>query len=436
MLCSTVTAPIYGTLSDMYGRRPFFLVGMALFLLGSALSGLSQDMTQLIVFRAIQGLGAGAMLPIAQAIIGDLFPPAERGKWQGLLMAMFGVAAIVGPVAGGWLTDHWGWRWAFYVNMPVGALALLTAGFALPGQSRRSQHQIDYRGAALLVAAAVPMLLAFSWAGTEYPWASSQVVGLLALAALMWVAFVLAEARAAEPIISPGLFKNRVFAISVVATFLVAAGMYGVIMFLPLFAQGVLGESATNAGAVLTPLMLGFAVGSTAGGQLMSRTDRYRALALGGFAAGATGMVLLSRMDASASPGLVVRNVAVTGLGIGVLMSLFIILVQNAFPYRQLGQVTASLQFFRSMGGTIGVAVLGTVMTNRSQDGLAARLPTGLARASLAGAITDVFAVGGALMVLGLLAVLFLPEIPLRKGHDPLPGDIAASEATGRQERA
>jgi MFS family permease len=165
-------------------------------------------MTQLIVFRAVQGLGAGAMLPIAQAIIGALFPPAERGKWQGLLMAVFGVAAIIGPLAGGWITDHWGWRWAFYVNMPVGVLALLTAGFALPGQVRHQQHPIDYRGAALLVAAAVPMLLAFSWAGTEYPWVSVHIVGLLAFAALMWAVFMVAEVRAAEPIISPSLFRE------------------------------------------------------------------------------------------------------------------------------------------------------------------------------------------------------------------------------------
>ena len=261
LLASTVTVPIYGTLSDRYGRSPFFLLGMAPFLTGSALSGLSQDMMQFIVFRAVQGLGAGALLPIAQAIIGDLFTPTERGKWQGLLMAVVGIAAIVGPIAGGWITDHWGWRWAFYVNMPVGALALLTAGFALPGQSRRSEHRIDYRGAALLVVAAIPTLLSLSWAGTEHPWATAQIIGLLALAALTWAAFLRVEVHAAEPIISPGLFRNRVFLVAVCATFLSASAMYGAIMFLPLFVQGVIGHSVTNTGAVLTPLMLSFVAG-------------------------------------------------------------------------------------------------------------------------------------------------------------------------------
>jgi EmrB/QacA subfamily drug resistance transporter len=475
LLASTVMVPIYGKLSDVYGRRPFFLGGMVLFLLGSAISGTSQTLTQLIVFRAVQGLGAGAMMPIAQAIIGDIFPPAERGKWQGLLMGVFGLASIVGPTTGGWITDHWGWRWTFYVNMPVGAVAIAMAGLALPGHSRQRAHQIDYLGAATLVAAAVPLLLAFSWAGTQYAWGSPQIVGLLLVAAAMTAAFVTIERRAAEPIIDPRLFRNRIFATAVCATFLVAAGMFGAIVFLPLFVQAVVGQTATSSGAVLTPMMLGFIISSAAGGQIMSRTGRYKLLAIGGFVVAAVGMFLFSRMDASATPGLVIRNMVITGLGIGVTMSLFTIVVQNAFPFEMLGQVTASLQFFRSIGSTIGIALLGTVMANRFQAALQERLPAavrqavpadglaalqspqallspqataaiqqgfaplgpqgqqlfqllmGAIRASLATAITDVFRVSTGLMLLALVAALWLKEIPLRKSH--VRGEPAASQA-------
>ena len=464
MLASTVMVPIYGKLSDIYGRRPFFLIGMALFLAGSALSGTSQDMTQLIAFRGLQGLGAGAMMPIIQAIIGDIFPPAERGKWQGLMMAVFGLATIVGPTAGGWITDNWGWRWVFYVNMPVGFLALTVAGFALPGQIRRTDHSIDYLGAATLVAGAVPLLLAFSWAGTQYEWASAQIIGLMAFSAAMLATFFVVETRAAEPIISPSLFQNRIFSVSVIASFLVSVGMFGAIMYIPLFLQAVVGSSATNSGAVLTPMMLGFMVSSIVGGQIMARTGRYKLLAIGGFAVGTVGMILLSRMDATATEALVIRNMIVTGLGIGVMMSLFTIVVQNAFPFQQLGQVTASLQFFRSIGGTIGVAILGSVMTNGFRNALQANMPRALSQAmpadrleqiqnpqvlmapdtlsrlqdsfaafgpqgqalyaqfvealkdSLATGVTQIFVISAVVMVLGLISTLFLKEIPLRKG--------------------
>ncbi|MGH2458507.1 MAG: MDR family MFS transporter, partial [Chloroflexota bacterium] len=481
MLASTVMVPIYGKLSDVYGRRPFFLGGMLLFLLGSALSGTSQDMTQLIVFRAIQGFGAGAMLPIVQAIIGDVFPPAERGKWQGVMMAVFGLASIVGPTAGGWITDNWGWRWVFYVNMPVGALAVLVAGFALPGQLRREDHHIDYLGSATLVAATVPMLLAFSWAGSQYAWGSLPILGMFAFSFLAYAAFFLIESRVAEPIIQPDLFRNGIFSVSVVATFLVSVGMYGAIMYLPLFVQGVLGESATDSGAVLTPMMLGFMASSVVGGWIMARTGRYKALALGGFAVAAVGMFLLSRLGADATAGLVIRDMVVAGLGIGISMSLFTIVVQNAFPFRQLGQVTASLQFFRSIGGTIGVAVLGTVMTNGFQGAFATNLPAALkqalppdklaalqnpqvllspeataqiqqgfsalgprgpamfeqliaaVQASLATAITNLFLVSALTMATALVACLFLREIPLRKSFDEdlVEGPEPASASAG-----
>jgi EmrB/QacA subfamily drug resistance transporter len=465
LLASTVSIPIYGKLSDIYGRRTFFILGMVIFLVGSALAGTSQNMTQLIIYRGIQGLGAGAMMPIAMAIIGDIFPPSERGKWQGLIVAVFGLASIIGPTLGGWITDNWGWRWVFYVNMPVGIVAILTAGLVLPKFVNKRKHIIDFPGAVTLIAGTVPLLLAFSWAGTQYDWGSWQIISLFAFAAVMLIIFVLIEMRAVEPIISPRLFKNSIFLVSVIAMFLVSAGMFGAILFLPLFVQGVLGDSATNSGVVLTPMMIGFMVSSIVGGQLLSRTGRYKILAMGGFIVAAAGMFLLSRMTATTSEGIVVRNMLITGLGIGVMMSLFTIVVQNAFPYKRLGEVTATLTFFRSIGSTLGVAVMGTIMINgfhnalqsnmpailkrvvpanrlsqlenpqllldpvevaKIQHGFAALGPQGLTifrqlieaiRLSLSTAITNVFFLGFFIMLLGLVSVLFLREIPLRKSH-------------------
>ncbi len=284
LLASTVSIPLYGKLSDIYGRRIFFIGGMVLFLIGSALSGTSQDMTQLIIYRGIQGLGAGALMPLAIAIIGDIFSPSERGKWQGLITAVFGLATIVGPILGGAITDNWGWRWVFYVNMPIGIIAIVTAGFVMPKTLRRMQHTIDYAGAAALVAFSVPLLLAFSWAGSQYDWNSWQIILLFVISAVMLGVFILIELRAVEPIISPRLFKNSIFLVSTIAMFMVGAGMFGAILYLPLFVQAVTGNSATNSGVVLTPMMLGFMFSSIVGGQILSRTGRYKILAIIGFA--------------------------------------------------------------------------------------------------------------------------------------------------------
>src|SRR6266849_4447504 len=480
LLASTVSIPLYGKLSDIYGRRIFFIGGMVIFLAGSALAGTSQDMTQLIIYRGIQGLGAGALMPIAQAIIGDIFPPAERGKWQGLIIAVFGLTTIIGPTLGGWITDNWGWRWVFYVNMPLGAIAILTAGFVLPRTVRRVRHTIDYFGAIMLVAGAVALLLAFSWAGTQYAWNSGQIIGLFIAAAVLLTLFFWLETRTAEPIITPRLFTNSIFLVSVIAMFLVSAGMFGAILYLPLFAQGVLGESATNSGFVLTPLMVGFMFSSIVGGQLLARTSRYKVLAIIGFAVAAVGMFLLSRMAVTTTQGEVIRNMIITGLGIGVMMSLFTIVVQNAFPYRQLGEVTASLTFFRSIGSTMGVAVMGTIMTNGFQNAwqsnipatrkriipadrlahlenpqlllapdfvanikhnFAALGPQGLVifrqlieaiQKSLSTAITNVFFLGFTMMVLGFVTVLFLREIPLRKSNTAPVAEAPTSEGINR----
>ncbi len=463
MLTSTVTVPLYGKLSDIYGRRTFFLFGMLVFLLGSALSGMAQSMTQLILFRAIQGIGGGALFPIAIAIIGDLFPPAERGKWQGLFAAVFGFSAIIGPSLGGWITDHWGWRWVFYVNMPIGVLALLTTGLTMPKLASGRHHRIDYLGAALLVAGVTPMLLAFSWAGTEYPWGSVQIIGLFTVSVLFIISFILVELRTVEPILDLRLFRNRIFTPTLLAAFLIAIGMFGTILYLPLFVQAVLGRTATNSGAVLTPMMLGFVFSSILGGQILSRTGRYKILGIATVAVAVVGMFLLSQMDVQTSSSTVVRNMIVLGLGIGTTMSLFTIVVQNAFPLERLGEVTSALTFFRSVGGTVGAAILGTVMANRFQHELAARIPPEVRAVvpaqdlavlqnpqilmsseaiqkmqqqaaalgpqgqqllqqllasiqhSLAVAIDHVFLAGMIILLLALLFTFLIPEIPLRR---------------------
>ncbi len=461
LLASTVGVPIYGKLSDIYGRRIFFMGGMILFLIGSALSGTSQNMTQLIIYRGIQGLGAGAIMPIAQAIIGDIFPPSERGKWQGLFIAVFGLATILGPLLGGAITDHWGWRWVFYVNMPVGAVALVAAGLTIPGRFTHRQHKIDTLGSVALILWSVPLLLAISFGGNEYAWDSWQIISLFAFAAVMLIAFVVIELRAAEPIISPRLFKNSIFTVSTVTTFLLSGGMFGAILFLPYFVQDVLGETATNSGVVLTPMMLGFMFSSIVGGQLLSRTGRYKILALAGFVVAAAGMFLLSRMDVNTKDGTLVLNMIVTGLGIGVMMSLFTIVVQNAFPIQRIGEVTSTLTFFRSIGSTIGLTVLGAVMTNTFTNNLQASIPAPLQpyipisqltnvgqsssgnginlqpiiahfgqqapvllqqlemaiKTSFSSAITDLFLIGTGMMIICFVLTLFLREIPLRKSN-------------------
>jgi EmrB/QacA subfamily drug resistance transporter len=475
LLASTCTVPVIGKLSGIYGRKPFFIGGMIVFLIGSALSGTAQNMGQLVAYRAIQGLGAGALMPIALAFIADIFPPAERGKWQGMFTAVFGLASIIGPLIGGAITDNWGWRWVFYVNMPVGALALIVGMLVLPASTRRMRHTIDYLGAGILIVWAVSLLLGFSLGGTELAWNSWQIITLFVIAALGIVTFLYVERRVAEPIIRPSLFKNDIFAISTLSMFLVGAGMFGAITYLSPFVQLILGQSATNSGLILTPMMAGFIVSSIVGGQLLSRTGRYKPLAIVGFLVGASGMFLLSRMTPSTTNGELVRNMIITGLGIGVLMSLFTIIVQNAFGQNMIGQVTSSVTFFRSLGSSIGVAVLGAVVTNNFAGKVVASVPTALrpyvdaskltnqstaskavnapaaiahlgpqqfqalalqlatnVKGAFASSVTLAFAIGTVMLLLALVAALFLREIPLR-GREPQAGDASVSPAAVEQ---
>ena len=456
LLASTVSIPIIGKLSDIYGRRIFFMGGMVTFLLGSALSGTSQNMGQLVIYRGIQGLGAGALMPIALAVIGDIFEPAQRAKWQGLFVAVFGLSAIVGPLIGGAITDNWGWRWVFYVNMPVGLIGLIAAGLFLPAAVKRVMHKIDYLGTGLLVIWATALLLGFSLGGTNYAWNSWQIISLFAVAVVGLAAFIYAEFHQPEPIINPKLFETDIFAISTLSMFLLGAGMFGAISYLTYFAQIGLGETATNTGIILTPMMLGFIVSSILGGQLMARTGRYKIIVLVGFAIAALGMFLLSRMTSATTNGELIRNMIVTGLGIGVLMSLFTVIVQNAFSQDMLGQVTSGITFFRTLGASIGVAVLGAIVTNVYTSKLSASVPAPLkpyvnvnqlanlnnsggavdvkaafahlgpeaqvllnqlavnAKDSFVSSISLSFTIGVFMMVAAFVVALFLREIPLR----------------------
>ena len=369
LLTSTVMVPIYGKLSDIFGRKVIFLVGVVLFLIGSAASGAAQTMVQLVAFRAFQGIGAAALMPIAMAVIGDIFTPRERGRWQGVTGAVFGLTAVIGPAVGGWITDNSSWRWVFYVNLPFGLIALLVLIFLMPSlrSQRTEKARIDYLGAALLIIGTVPFLLGFTWAGSQYAWLSPQIIGLFAAAIVFLTTFLLYETRLernnADPIIDPSLFKNRIFSVSVIVTTITSMGMFGCIVFLPLYSQGVLGISATNSGLRLIPLMGGIIFGSIVSGILVSRFGKYKWIAIGGMIITVAGSLLLQRLNINSTAMDLVISMIVLGLGLGFSMSIYTVIVQNALP-KKIGQATSGLTFFRSIGGTVAVAAMGSVLNS------------------------------------------------------------------------
>jgi len=399
MLAATVTTPIYGRLSDVYGRRPFFVAGILIFMAGTVFCGLADSMTQLVAGRAVQGLGAGAMIPLAVATIGDLVPASDRGRWQGLTGAVFGFASVIGPTTGGWISDHADWRWVFFVSLPVGvvALAVVATTLKIPPHPDRGT-KVDYAGAALLALGLSSGLLAIVGGGPAELYAMSVLV----LAGFVWW-----ERRVEQPIVPVELFRERVFTASNLAGFAVGVGMFGAIMFVPLYVQDVLGHSATASGLVLMPLMLAMMVTSVGSGQVITRTGRYRwALVTGPVIMGA-GYVLLASMNAGSSQLYATVAMIVTGLGLGLLLQNLALVVQNGVPTRHLGAATSAVQFSRSIGGTIGVSVMGAI--------LAARQPVDASAQQLADAIHPVFVLGVPLMAIALLLVLLIPELPLRR---------------------
>jgi EmrB/QacA subfamily drug resistance transporter len=385
LLSSTLSVPIFAKLSDIYGRKWFFLSGTIFFVLASALCGASGKMTflpldgmnQLILFRGLQGIGAGIMTGLTFTIIGDIFSPAERGKYQGLFAAVWGMASILGPTLGGILTDHFSWRAAFYVNLPVGVIAVTVVYMEFPDLRPEGviQH-IDWAGVASLTGGIVPLLLALTWV-TEYGWGSTRVESLLLFAAAMIGVFLYVESRAIEPLIPLSLFRHPVIAVCSIAVFILGMGMFGVIMYLPLFMQGVLGVSATQSGNLLTPLMMGAVTGSILTGQLNLRLQSYKPSAVAGSILVASGMIVFAQMSATTSRWQVVAGMILAGFGMGLLNPVYTVAVQNVAPRRQMGAATASTTFFRSIGSTMGVAIFGSVLLTNFHKDFAAGVPPG-----------------------------------------------------------
>ncbi|MFC4910789.1 MDR family MFS transporter [Actinomadura gamaensis] len=370
LLSSTACTPLWGKLGDQYGRKRLFQASIVIFLVGSALCGLSASMGQLIAFRALQGVGGGGLMVLAIAIVGDVVPPRERGRYQGLFGAVFGVSSVCGPLLGGWFVDNLSWHWVFYINLPVGLLALAAIAFALHARSERHRHRIDYLGTLLIIGWSVALVLMTTWGGTEYHWVSPQIIGLGVLAVVLIVAWVWAEHRAAEPIIPLRLFRDSTFDLSSAIGFVIGFAMFGAMVYIPLFLQVVHGVSPTMSGVHLLPMMLGLLVASIGSGQLISRTGRYRIYPVVGTPLVAIALWLLSRMGVGSSTWTMSLRFALLGFGLGLVMQVLVIAVQNRVDYADLGAATSGVTFFRQIGGSFGVAAFGTVFANRLSDNI------------------------------------------------------------------
>lgn len=475
LLTSTVASVLVGKLSDIYGRKPFFLTGIGLFMVGAFLSGLSTDMIQLIAYRAIQGAGAGVIMSIAFTAIGDLYEPRERAKWSGVMSAVFGLSSVLGPPLGGYIVDHLEWHWVFWIFLPLGVVAFVLIMINFPKVEKRPGESVDYFGSLFLTLTIVPMLLAFSWAGqgpNKYPWLSWQIIGLFSVTIVSLILFIWTQLRVKSPVLPLGLFKNSVFTVSNLVGFFLNAGMMGAIIYVPFFVQGVKGISPTMAGYVTMPMSLAMLITSGIIGQVITKTGKYKKIAVSGLIVMTVGMVLMYFMEPTTPIFYLILYMIILGFGIGIAMPVFSLTVQNAVSPQQLGVATATSQLFRSLGGTIGIAVMGTLMTasmSKKMTDLSAAMGAGqntstaptnpalaeqmellhnpsnlldqpkieaamkslppelqavfakmldMIREALNYAITSTFLAGAIVSVAAVVTALFLKEIPLRSGKD------------------
>jgi EmrB/QacA subfamily drug resistance transporter len=436
LLAATVTTPLYGKFGDLFGRKVVLQTAIVLFLVGSALCGLAQNMAELISFRALQGLGAGGLVVVAIAVIGDVIPPRDRGRYQGLFGAVFGVSTVIGPLIGGFFVDNLSWRWIFYVNLPTGALAFLVIGATFHAPVQRVHHAIDYLGAALLAGGLACLVLLTSLGGTTYAWGSPEIIALGVIGLVLLVLFPFAEQRAVEPILPLSLFSSRIFVVCSGIGFIIGVALFGAVTFLPLFLQIVRERSPTSSGLQLTPMMAGLLVTSIVSGQLISRTGRYRPFPIVGTAVATAGMALLTQLNIHTTTLTTSLYMLVLGLGLGMVMQVLVLAVQNAVPPNVMGVATSGSIMFRQIGGSVGIAAFGAIFANHLRTNLVATLPHGahplrtIAPATVralpphlhtiyvhafADSLHPVFVVGAVISGLAFVLTWFLTEVPLRR---------------------
>jgi EmrB/QacA subfamily drug resistance transporter len=443
VLASTVTTPFYGKLGDMYGRKKLFITAIVIFLVGSALSGLSQDMAQLIMFRALQGLGAGGLMVGAMATLGDIVAPRERGRYMSYMMVVMMLATIGGPLAGGFITDSFSWRWIFYINIPLGGAALIYLLAVLHVPAKKVSHKIDYLGGGLLAVAAIAVILFATFGGSEYAWGSVQIIGLGLIAVAATIGFIFTETRAAEPILPLHVFRNRNFSVAMLLTFFTGIAMFGAMTFLPLYQQTVQGASAVVSGLMLTPMMLGVTVTSILSGQITTRTGKYKLFPILGGAIMAVGMFLLTRLGVGTSRTTSGLYYIVLGLGMGFLMQMVSLIAQNSVGPRDMGVASSARMFFQQIGGSLGVSAFGALFASRLTDSLRSAVGSGVhvnvsggqldptvvdklppaikhdVFYAIAHAVQGVFEWAAPTAVLIFLLALLIKEVPLRGRQQP-----------------